>query len=211
MTKLVFMLEEPSMRQALLGFLPRLLPDEVLFQIIPHEGKSDLERSLPTKLKAWREPGVRFVVIRDNDGGDCVALKHRLAAICAESGRPDSLVRIACQELEAWFLGDLAAVARAMDQPALARKQNTKKYRDPDRLGNAPQEMDRLWPGYRKTDGARRIGRELSTDGNRSKSFQVFVAGLKKLLEEPLKDGCFDSGRVASAETLPVPIPEARR
>jgi hypothetical protein len=32
---------------------------------------------------------VRFCVIRDNDGADCLALKRRLAALCAEAGRPE--------------------------------------------------------------------------------------------------------------------------
>jgi hypothetical protein len=46
--------------------LPRLLP-ELSFLCVAHDGKHDLEKSVPRKLRAWREPGVRFVVIRDND------------------------------------------------------------------------------------------------------------------------------------------------
>ena len=57
--------------------LPRLFPG-LSFQCVPHEGKQDLEKSIPRKLKAWRVPGVFFCVIRDNDSGDCRALKERL-------------------------------------------------------------------------------------------------------------------------------------
>lgn len=82
MSRVVFLLEEPSMKVLLDGLLPRLFPG-LPFWCIAHEGKSDLELSIPRKLRAWREPGVRFVVIRDNDGGDCRGLKAALRG-CAK-------------------------------------------------------------------------------------------------------------------------------
>ena len=60
--------------------LPRLFPD-LSFQCVPHEGKQDLEKSIPRKLKAWHEPGVLFCVIRDNDSGDCRVLKEKLVVL----------------------------------------------------------------------------------------------------------------------------------
>ena len=72
MNRIVFLLEERSMKTLLEGLLPRLMPDKS-FICIPHEGKQDLEKSIPRKLRAWHEPGARFVVVRDNDGGDCQA------------------------------------------------------------------------------------------------------------------------------------------
>lgn len=72
--RVIFLLEEPSMKAFLLEFLPRLVPGwrhEEHFLLVPHEGKSDLDKSIPRKVKAWREPGVRFVIVRDNDGADC--------------------------------------------------------------------------------------------------------------------------------------------
>ena len=80
MSRVVFLLEEYSMKVLLEGLLPRLVPC-LPFLCVPHEGKQDLERSIPRKLRAWREPGVRFVVVRDNDGSDCRALKARLAGL----------------------------------------------------------------------------------------------------------------------------------
>lgn len=62
------------MKTLLDGLLPRLFPS-LAFQCVPHEGKQNLAKSVPRKLRAWREPGVRFVVLRDNAGGDCHALK----------------------------------------------------------------------------------------------------------------------------------------
>ena len=96
------------MRVLLDGLLPRLFP-YLDFQCVPHEGKGDLERSIPRKLHAWREPGIRFAVVRDNDRGDCRALKKALLGLCETGGRPgrrsEPLIRIVCQELEAWYLG----------------------------------------------------------------------------------------------------------
>ncbi len=64
MSRIVFFLEEYSMKVLLDGLLPRLFP-ELPFFCVPHEGKRDLELSIPRKLRAWREPGARFAVIRD--------------------------------------------------------------------------------------------------------------------------------------------------
>ena len=74
----MFLLEESVL---LHGLLPRLFPN-LPFLCIPHEGKQDLERSIPRKLRAWREAGVHFCVIRDNDQGDCHELKRKLNALC---------------------------------------------------------------------------------------------------------------------------------
>ena len=97
--RLVFLLEEPSMKHLLDGLLPRLMPGWVAgqhFLCVPHEGKSDLDRSLPRKLAAWRVPGDRFVVLRDNDAAVCEDVKARLTRLCADSGRADTLVRLVC-------------------------------------------------------------------------------------------------------------------
>lgn len=48
---IVFLLEEKSMKYLLDGILPYILPDGVRFITIPHEGKSDLQKSIPNKLQ----------------------------------------------------------------------------------------------------------------------------------------------------------------
>ena len=106
------------MKELLDGLLPRLFPG-LPFLCVPHEGKADLERSIPRKLRGWREPGVRFGVVRDNDGGDCRARKKALRGLCEAADRPDTLVRLACQELEAWYLGEPEALAEAFGRHAL--------------------------------------------------------------------------------------------
>jgi hypothetical protein len=174
MNRLVFLLEERSMKTLLEGLLPRLVPG-IPFICVPHEGKQDLEKSIPRKLRAWKEPGVRFVVVRDNDGGDCYDLKKRLLALCAESGRRDTLVRLACQELEAWYFGEISALAAAFDNDGLKGIEKRARYRDPDAIHQPSRELFRLIPEFQKVSGARRMARYLSRNGNSSRSFQVFM------------------------------------
>ena len=78
--RLIFLLEEGSMKTLLEGLLPRLFPGWVVnqhFQCLKFEGKSDLDRNIPRKLSAWRIPDDRFVIVRDNDFVDHLKLKAR--------------------------------------------------------------------------------------------------------------------------------------
>lgn len=179
--KLVFLLEERSAAEALQGLLPRVLSGDVRWILVPHEGKQDLERSIPRKLRAWREPDIRFVVLRDQDSADCERVKGLLVEMCRDAGRPDTLVRVACRELESWFLGDLAAVEEALRVRNLAKQQGRAKFRDPDRLGSPSQELKHLVKTYQKMSGARAIGPRLDLDANRSHSFNVFLRGIRRL------------------------------
>lgn len=183
MVQLVFLLEEPFAKVLLDDLLPRVLPTDVSFLCIPHEGKQDLEKSIPIKLKCWTVPDTWFVVVRDKDQDDCVRMKARLQKLCTDSDRPDTLVRIAIHELESWFLGDLAAVGKAFNQPKLAGKQGSKKFRNPDALANAQQELKKLIKGYQKVAGARAIAPHLDPATNRSVSFQQLVSGLGSFLQ----------------------------
>jgi len=182
MKRIVFLLEELSMKAFLEEFVPRVHPG-LDFLCLAHEGKQDLEKSIPRKLRAWRDPHVHFVVMRDNDNADCRALKRRLRALCRNADRDTTLVRIVCQELEAWHLGAMDALAAAFDKPALIRLKHKAKFANPDSLSNAAEEIVKIVPEFRKTDGARRMGRKMPIvpDENKSRSFQVFVEGLLKL------------------------------
>jgi hypothetical protein len=51
MKQIVFLLEEKSMKEVLSHVLPQLLPPDISFLLIAHEGKSDLEASIPRKFR----------------------------------------------------------------------------------------------------------------------------------------------------------------
>ncbi|MEA3412892.1 MAG: DUF4276 family protein [Pseudomonadota bacterium] len=185
MRELVFLLEEPSAREMLKGVLPRLLPENVTVRYIVFEGKQDMHKRLGRKLKGWIHQDCRFVVLRDKDSGDCVEAKNALRRICQKAGKEDVLIRIACHELESWYLGDLHAVERGLRLDGLGRLQGNRKYRDPDQLGNPSQELTRLTrKKYQKLGGSRQIAPHLSLGNNRSHSFRVFISGVGRLLED---------------------------
>ena len=183
MSRLVFLLEEPSMKHLLQALLPRLIP-KLNFLCVPHEGKTDLERSIPRKLRAWNEPGTHFVIVRDNDNGDCLRIKERLRELCIQGGHPEALIRLPCQELEAWYLGDLTALADAYASPRLVRFTGKAKYRNPDAIPKPAAEIEKLIPEFQKQTAARRMGARLSGERNHSRSFQVFLAAVYRLATE---------------------------
>ena len=131
--EVVFLLEELSMKALLEVLLPRVAPN-LPFVLVAHEGKRDLAKSIPRKLKAWRTPGARFIVVHDQDRADCRALKRNLQETVPPARRKDTFVRIACRELE--------YVDPRRPQGGGDRVRNTgdhespphEKFRDPDRL-----------------------------------------------------------------------------
>ena len=180
MSRLVFLLEEPSMRDLLEGLLPRVFPN-LDFLCIPHRGKTDLERSIPRKLRGWGNPGDRFVIVRDNDGGNCLERKENLRRLCHAGRRDDVLIRIVCQELESWYIGDPDALAAAFGNDRLRHIRNRTRYRDPDVIAKPSRELRKLVPGFGKSSGARLMANHLTRDGNSSRSFAVFLDGVANL------------------------------
>ena len=179
MNRVVFLLEEASMKELLERLLPRMFPT-MMFLRIAHEGKTDLEKSIPRKIRAWGEPGVRFVVMRDKDKSDCVEIKRKLVTLCANSGRPDLLVRIVCNELEAWYLGEPDAFGNEQLR-GIGRRA---RFRDPDNVSQPSSALRVLVPEFQKISGARRISKFLSRERNTSTSFQVLLSGLDRVLSE---------------------------
>ena len=76
-SKIVFFLEELSAKEMLEGLMPIILPTRIQYQCVIFSGKGDLEKRMGRRLRAWREPNVCFVVVRDQDAGDCLAIKQR--------------------------------------------------------------------------------------------------------------------------------------
>lgn len=184
MINIVFFLEEPSAREMLKGLLPRLLPAGVTAQYVVFQGKQDLEKRLPLRLRSWLDPNAKFVVMRDQDNGDCAQIEKNLINKCKSAGKPDALVRIACRELESFFLGDLKAVANSIGPYKIINLQEKSKYRDPDRLANPSEELKKIAPKYQKVAGSRDIGPLLDISSNKSKSFISLIAGLKLLIKD---------------------------
>lgn len=193
MRELVFLLEERSSKALLESLLPRCLSIEIGFRLVPFEGKQDLEKQLERRIRAYRNPHARFIVLRDQDSHpDCKKLKQSLSDYCMKSGRSQHcLVRIACQELETFYLADLEAVEKALILDKLATQQNNRKFRDPDRLGNPSDELRSLTKHrYEKVAGSREIGKQLDLENTRSPSFRNLMAGIRRMESELLTMTC---------------------
>jgi hypothetical protein len=181
MRELVFLLEEESAKAMIEGLVPRLVPADILVRCVPFEGKQDLQKQLARRIRGYQNPDARFVVLQDQDSHDCKVLKEHLVALCQQSGRAGVLVRIACRELESFYLADLAAVEKGLDLPGLARRQASRKFRTPDALGNAAEELIRLTGGrYQKVSGSRAIGKHLDPANERSTSFKNLVDAIRR-------------------------------
>lgn len=189
MKELVFLLEEPSARAMLESQRPRLLGKEVPFRLIPFEGKQDLEKHIARKIRGYRNREARFMVLRDQDSHpDCGKLKQRLLDLCREAGREyECLVRIACTELETFYLADLQAVEQALGLTGVASHQESRKFRNPDRLGSPSRELKVLTRNaYEKVAGSRAMGLHLRLDNERSPSFRNLIAGIRRMENELL-------------------------
>ena len=184
MKELVFLLEEASAKAMLESLLPRMLGQGITVRCIVFEGKQDLMNQMARRIRGYSNPDARFIILRDQDSApDCTAVKAEVLHHAHRSGRGEKImVRIACRELESFYLADLAAVARALGIPRLPREQNCRKYRAPDYLGSPSKELDRLTKGaYQKVSGSREIGRYLFLDNERSASFKNLVRGILRM------------------------------
>lgn len=200
-----FFLEEPSAEEALKHILPKILSDKVDCYYHVFEGKHDLLKELPKRLKTYRRwipDDWRIIVLIDEDRRDCHELKERLEKIAYDAGlvtkssaAPDEdfqiVNRIAIEELEAWFFGDVEALRAAYPKIPKDLQAQT-KYRDPDAIGGGTYEaLERLLKQTRdykdylpKREVAQNIAQHMEPSRNRSISFQVFVEGLKACVGE---------------------------
>ncbi|MBF0410736.1 MAG: DUF4276 family protein [Candidatus Riflebacteria bacterium] len=187
MTNLVCLLEEPSAKEMLIAILPKILPPTVNVRYIVFEGKQDLEKHLERRIRGWLIPDTCFLVMRDQDSGDCVKIKNNLLATILRTEKcQQTTVRIACHELESFYLGDLQAVEQGLKLKKISTYQQQSKYRTPDSLANPAEELNKLSGNtYQKIQGSRAIAPHLKIDGsNTSHSFQVLISGIQKLIIE---------------------------
>ncbi len=188
--RIEFFIEEPSMEVFLKIILPKIFPETFQLNenyfIRTHQGKSDLKKSLRTKIKAYYSMGqpVGIIVLHDQDSNDCKLLKDNLKSICPDSTDVvKCLIRIVCRELESWYLGDLKAIEKSYNHFNSSKYLNKSKFRNPDNL-NSYHELRKLVPSFQKVEGAGKISPNLKLDENRSISFNHFVTGVKKFYSE---------------------------
>ncbi|AYQ56287.1 hypothetical protein MS2017_0548 [Bathymodiolus thermophilus thioautotrophic gill symbiont] len=182
---LVCFTEERSAKKMLEIVLPKILPDNFSFLVISFEGKSDLDKQIEKKLKNYQRPDTVFLILRDQDAAVCTNVKQQLLNKVRNSGKAKvSLVRIACHELENFYLGDLSAIEQAFNK-TLASSQASKKFRDVDKLTNAKQILKRITnKKYQPISGSKAITPYLKlNNSNTSVSFNMLLLGIKDLCQ----------------------------
>jgi hypothetical protein len=197
---LEFLVEEPSAEAFLSSFLPRVLGDRITFTVHVHQGKPDLLKNLEPRLRAyskWLPENIRVIVLVDRDGDDCHLLKQKIETIAVSSGMVTRAAaagknwqvvnRIACEELEVWFLGDWSALRQVY--PKLSSRIPSKAaFRDPDAItGGTWEALERILKasgyyrgGLRKVECARELGCHLNPSHSTSSSFLAFFDALSE-------------------------------
>lgn len=92
-------------------------------------------------------------------------------------------MRIACRELESWYIADLEAVEKAYNKTNLSVLQTKKKFRNPDNLESPSKELKSLVPEYQKINGSRMIAPYLNLENTRSLSFFHFINAIKSIIQ----------------------------
>ncbi len=163
--------------------LEKISKSDAVIRYIVFEGKQDLEKAMVRKLQKYKNPDAIFIILRDQDAGNCKEIKRNLQQKCVEADKPQSVVRIACRELESWYLADLKAVEKAFSKNNLSSRRNERKFRNPDHLENPSKELKSLVPEYQKINGSRMIAKFLDIENRRSRSFYHFVNSIKKFFQ----------------------------
>ncbi|MCB9785473.1 MAG: DUF4276 family protein [Deltaproteobacteria bacterium] len=152
---------------------------------------------LPQLLQGYgKTPGIdAVVVVVDSDARPCAAFLQELNAMleACTSQPPQTLFRLAIEEVEAWYLGDMEAILAAYPR---AKKSVLAKYQqdvpcgtwellaDAVRPGGAAQLRRTGWPlpGQVKHEWADAIGPRMDIERNTSPSFRKLRDGLRRLV-----------------------------
>ncbi|MBL8149226.1 MAG: DUF4276 family protein [Blastocatellia bacterium] len=202
-----FLVEEQSMEEVLNNIVPKIIGDKIEFKIRCFSGKGNLLKKLPDRFKGYKNqfdnnvlsPDTRIIVVIDRDRDNCEELKEQLEKIAEnaalttktkskESSDYQIVNRIVVEELEAWFFGDIEAVATAYPKIPTTTAQK-KRYRNPDNIKGAWQALEKVlqekdYPDSKsKLKVAKNISQHMDPERNTSKSFQVFKQALQELLK----------------------------
>lgn len=168
----------------------------------PHQGKGEIPNltkkpdyrrrglldQLPATLRALaKEQETAVLVLVDSDDEECTDLKNRLLTLATQiRPKPTRLMfRIAVEETEAFYLGDLKAIRKAYPD---ADMKKAKRY-TPDSVCGTAELFGEIIndDGLNKVAWAEAMGNTLTTrpEGSRSPSFRALHAAFVTLASSP--------------------------
>lgn len=182
--------EEASAKNVFDVILRKVLPENVYFRVYPHQGKQDLEKALRNSLPTIsRMPGSKVLITRDQDSADCKDVKSSIQEIIAGNCQCDNVIRIACRELEAWFLGDLEAIKNVFPRFKPESFQSKADFRNVDKISNPDKYLLRIIPELKnraslpKLAVSEAIAPYLDLERNLSASFNHTISAIKRIVE----------------------------
>lgn len=151
---------------------------------------------LPRLLQGYgKTPGIdAVVVVLDTDRRDCKSFLQELKSVADQcEPAPNTLFRLAIEEMEAWYLGDRAALLKAFPR---AKRDVLDRYVQDSACGTWELLADAVhaggvaaikkagWPlpGQLKHEWAEKIGPFMTLHQNSSPSFCKFRDGLTRLV-----------------------------
>lgn len=181
------LVEEKTMANFLKIILPKVLPHYYILEencfIRIHEGKQHLLKSIPKKIKAYcgYSQEVKVMIVLDQDSENCIKLKSKIESQI-DASKIKCLIRIACRELENWYLGDLYAIEKVYNIKARDLI-NKSKFRDVD-VHQGSSLLEDMINGFSKSAASKKIPKFIDIESNRSKSFNVFLDGMKSFFKD---------------------------
>lgn len=189
--------EEQSAKTFLHNIMPKILGGEDTYSIYNYQGKHDLIKKLPNRLRAYHNPPLnthKIIILIDRDSGNCKDIKNQLENIACNAGLttktmdPNNfqvITRVVIEELESWYFGDIVALHEAY--PIIPKNLRQRKgYCTPDTIPKPSNRLLRLLQSeYAETnhlpkiDVAQRVSPYMNPEINTSESFQQFCEGVK--------------------------------
>ena len=204
--------EERSMAPVIEHMLRAPGHDAAAVVAVPRDGTGGLRRSLPTRLRAWRDPQARFLMACDGDSVDCRCMvdgkkrKNGFVEIASSAGLLSAAGRVVFQ-LAAWVNFRLSltgrgcsAIARIAGQKLEAWFLGDGRLRAKPKFRASPgihrryavirtksQSRRRSWmqwlERHRKTGSAREAAPRMDRGRNTSRSFRRAMNALKQPMD----------------------------
>lgn len=180
MKKLLIITEEESAKKFLDTYLPRYISEkhngwtrgrDYLIKTISFKGKGELLKKLRKVIPTSNCDGL--IVLMDQDDEDCKQVKNKLRIALGNCKYPVKF-RIACHELEAFYLGDLDSLEKSL------KKRISTGRKSPDLITNPSRHIGG-YCNYSKTELAIKMGNRISHQAT-SVSFRMLQSAVDEML-----------------------------
>jgi hypothetical protein len=189
------LVEEPSMEAALRAILPKMIGSKS-FKITQYTDKINFLKKLPDRLRGYEETlrnSEIILILIDRDNDDCNELRERIETMAQGAGLRTNgdhrgpaqvIVRIAIEELEAWYFGDWQAVQaaypRAPKPPQHCRAPDAIRGGTWEAFERSMKKSGYFASGLRKIEAATKIAPYIDPDRNTSPSFKALRRAMER-------------------------------